>query len=556
MIREVDQRLSRRAILAVGGLATASAVLPLAACSGKSSPASQASAATLAKVPSYIPYKGVEPDLPAKAGNMTGYAAYYNYPSNAPRSVQRTPVSGGTTSVMLTTFAPPPTPEAHNACWQEIERRLGCKLDLNLVASTGYSQKFAAVTAGNLPDMLDKTRNLTIPHLPEFLQAKCADLTPFLAGDAIKRWPNLANIPTVVWKNSALNGRIYGLPYPVPQLTGVTYYDKTRLDALGASLPKNAEDLLALLKEATQPKAGHYGFVGAAGTVMAMALCKSLWRLSPGWYVDSAGKFTKDYEKPGYKDALDFNRKLFKAGVFYPGSQGISSADMKNAFNSGNAFMVTDGLTAYASYWQDTTVDGANIQVLIPPGHDGGKGTMASNPGFFSITLMKKADSKRIEQLLGLGNFFAAPFGTEEYLLTHYGAPGTDYTRDKNGNPVATKKGAADLPGTTDSMWPGFVANCPWTIYNPASKAFVDSEHQATVAGLPLTQPDPTNGLYSATDASQGPTVGKTVDDGCADIVVGRRPISDFDKLVSDWKSQGGDQIRSEYQSAWNKSHG
>ena len=48
----------------------------------------------------------------------------------------------------------------------------------------------------------------------EFLDSQCADLTPYLSGDAVKEYPNLAAIPTFAWKNSgcAYNGKIYMWP--------------------------------------------------------------------------------------------------------------------------------------------------------------------------------------------------------------------------------------------------------------------------------------------------------------------------------------------------------
>jgi len=37
---------------------------------------------------------------------------------------------------------------------------------------------------------------------------------------------------------------------------------------------------------------------------------------------------------------------------------------------------------------------------------------------------------------------------------------------------------------------------------------------------------------------------------GLADIVTGRRPLSDYDQLIKDWRSAGGDQIRTELEQA------
>ena len=38
------------------------------------------------------------------------------------------------------------------------------------------------------------------------------------------------------------------------------------------------------------------------------------------------------------------------------------------------------------------------------------------------------------------------------------------------------------------------------------------------------------------------------MNDGLLDIILGRSELSTFDQLVRDWRSQGGDQIRSEFE--------
>jgi hypothetical protein len=39
------------------------------------------------------------------------------------------------------------------------------------------------------------------------------------------------------------------------------------------------------------------------------------------------------------------------------------------------------------------------------------------------------------------------------------------------------------------------------------------------------------------------------------DIFYGRRPLGDFDQLVRDWRNDGGDQIRGEFEQAYAASH-
>ena len=64
---------------------------------------------------------------------------------------------------------------------------------------------------------------------------------------------------------------------------------------------------------------------------------------------------------------------------------------------------------------------------------------------------------------------------------------------------------------------------------------------------------DPTLGLYSPTYTSQQPLLDQAISDGVSDIVVGRSQLSDLDGLIRDWRTNGGDKARSEYQEAMGK---
>lgn len=550
---KLEQGWTRRKLLRAGGAGLASAALGtgLAACSNQQTPTTQAGGPV--KTPTYVPFKGPKPDLPGTAEGVA--PGYYTYPGDPPRSVSEAPANGATTSAMLITFTPPPKPEADNADWQEIEKRIGSKLTLNLVSPADYQAKFSTMMAGNdLPDLFLYTSFKPVPHLPEFLKAKCAELTPHLAGDGVKAWPNLANIPTQIWQNSAVNGKIYGIPTPTPLFGSGHIYYHDMLDEAGAALPTNADDFLQLLKQMTSKKAGRWGFVGAGGP-FALSFCQSMWKVPPNWQVDGSGKLTKDIETPENKEALAFTTKLFQAGVFYPGMQGFSNPQRKNIFNAGKAFMTSDGFTALGGYWRSTVRKQAQLKVMMPPGHDGGKGRATKSSGFYSTTLIKKGSEDRVKELLGITNFFASPFGTEEYLLLNYGVEGTGYTLDDKGNPVQTSRGKAELP-TSDNPWPYFIAHGPTVIFNPTSREYVQVAHQAMVNGIPISEGDPTLGLYSSTATSKNATLSKTVEDAVTEIVAGRRPMSDYDKIVADWRSGGGDQMRKEFEEAWQQAHG
>ena len=66
---------------------------------------------------------------------------------------------------------------------------------------------------------------------------------------------------------------------------------------------------------------------------------------------------------------------------------------------------------------------------------------------------------------------------------------------------------------------------------------------------LPLGISDPTVGFVSPT-RGQGVTLDQTLNDGIRDIVVGRAAVQRYDTLVNEWRTNGGETIRKEYQDA------
>jgi putative aldouronate transport system substrate-binding protein len=61
---------------------------------------------------------------------------------------------------------------------------------------------------------------------------------------------------------------------------------------------------------------------------------------------------------------------------------------------------------------------------------------------------------------------------------------------------------------------------------------------------------NPVVGLYSKTNAQKAATLNQKMGDGLLAIIFGREDVSTLDQLVKDWRAQGGDQIRSEFEQA------
>jgi putative aldouronate transport system substrate-binding protein len=92
------------------------------------------------------------------------------------------------------------------------------------------------------------------------------------------------------------------------------------------------------------------------------------------------------------------------------------------------------------------------------------------------------------------------------------------------------------------------VVQHPQVIYYPGAADFIKFEYAAEQVLLPPGLSDPTLGLPSPTNDTRGVKLNLAVMDALGDIVAGRRPAADYDQVVKDWQSNGGEQIRTEFQ--------
>jgi putative aldouronate transport system substrate-binding protein len=148
--------------------------------------------------------------------------------------------------------------------------------------------------------------------------------------------------------------------------------------------------------------------------------------------------------------------------------------------------------------------------------------------------------------LLRVANFFAAPFGSQEWLLNYFGVKDTDFSFNAEGAPVLTDQGRLELT----AVW-RYVSSPAYALFSAyRSQEFAQVSYAAEQAMIAAMEVDPTLGLHSPTAAGQGQLAQDALIAGAAEIVLSRRPLSDLDGLVAEWRQNVGDKIRGEFQDA------
>jgi putative aldouronate transport system substrate-binding protein len=509
--------------------------------------------------PNYLPAANApKAEYPASGANYDD--AFDHYPSNPVKVMGDPPGTGSNVSIMSIQLFPPPTIYDQNQAWQAVNKSLNANVQFQIVTAADYPVKLGTVMASNdLPDLIymyarpgASSTLAAASGMPQFLQSQAADLTPYLAGDAAKDYPNLASIPTTAWKNAgtAYKGHLYMVPVH-RYLPGFIWLKNSQVwtKEFGADyVPKNAEDFKRMLQVMTRPQQDFYGIGSTQQSTMWVPYFCGFFGAPNDWRVEADGRFVKDWETPEYKETVGYVRDLYASGVFHPNSMTWASGPVaRQQFAAGKFGVWLDPINGWQDAWRQALQSSQPFDIhMIPPfaAHDGGKPQHYVTGGHLWATAMKKGSPDRIKEMLRILNWLAVPFGSAEDQLLTFGVQGTDYTNDSRGNPQLTPQGNSDANYVP---WK-YVVQHPFVFYTPDIPNYAQVMAETEKALIPIAVSNPTFGQVSTTNFTKGFNLTQTVQDGITDIVVGRRPLSDYDGIVKEWQGNGGDAVRKEYQ--------
>jgi ABC-type glycerol-3-phosphate transport system substrate-binding protein len=545
----MSESISRRRFIAGAALVAGATVgSPLLAACGdgpkNAGPGTTDANAIKQVLPTYTPSTAVTADIPSVAGvnGAKTDPAFFKYPDNPVQTVTTVPGKGGTYTTRTPLWGAIPSAK-NNAYYEAVNKGIGATLKVQPADGNSYVDGLPPLFAsGNLPDWF---------QIPSWANAKLnlgqavgklADLTPYLSGNNIAAYPNLANIPPEAWQCSVWNGKLYGLPcYPTAAaFPGYIFYRKDILDTAGVSPDiKSADELFALGKDLTNAKKNRWAFDD-----MWPYLLFPFGANSP-WSADSSGKLIFQYEQPGYVEALNFAAKLAKSGYVHPDALTDNQNQLQR-FWSGKVAIAGGGTGA----WNGDDAKGGkaanpdyNRHAFAPFSANGGTPGIQLGPGagWFGY-LNAKLSADQIKEVLAIANYLAAPYGSQEYLTVNYGAEGTDYTM-KDGLPALSDKGSKEVATSYQFLVSPPAVTVVQNGYQDVVKDFTAWQAEAVKAAV-----KPMFFGMNVSEPAQYSSIGQSVDDAAKDVRYGRKPISAFTDAVKSWKAQGGDQLRAFYE--------
>ena len=542
-------RPRRRTALGLGALAVS--LTGLAACGGGDGVAADPAEERTLELPTYV-----APEVPAGGivSDVEGMPTIFTKPvakADYFRSVEEAPGGDTELSSFQYLWGTPPRGRDQNASWKEFEKQMAVTWAPTLTAVEGYDDKLATtVASGDIPDL-----TFVDPKTPAGLSAMqdgaYADLSEILAGDNVLQWPNLANVASGAWQSTALNGHLFGIPNENPYLNNLPAFRKDLVELAGhEDLGANADEFLQVLIDIGKLKSAHGKQIWAVPALSRdyHKIFEWIYRAGTDWQLDDSGALINVRQTEGFAKALEAEAKLWAEGAIHPDA---FSGNLGELWNNGQTAIWSGSFGGIFGAGLDNlaaSTPEAEVEWMIPPAFDGGDLLVDRDDGAWGIVAISSEaakDEKRLNALLGILNWWRAPYGSTEALFIKNGIEGVNFDFDDAGGIVPSDDEQAGVDHSALN-WLGISHSPTYTVperqaaqgesFRVAQETYISTAKASAVLGL------------TAPSASKLSAKLEQLDDDFRNaIVTGRKGTDAIGEYRTEWLEAGGQTLLDEY---------
>ncbi|MCM2998116.1 putative aldouronate transport system substrate-binding protein [Paenibacillus favisporus] len=454
--------------------------------------------------------------------------------------------------------------DINNEKWvKEVEKRANVDLDIRLIPLKDFDAKMAVMFAGgDIPDVVQNVGGATDKSMAGSVQAGV--FMPL--DDLLKEYaPNLMKaVPKEAWDEVSYKGKIYGVPTWLSNPSRrATYIRTDLLEKTGLPAPQTMDDFLNVLRA--------FKKLGVSAPYQMRENFKYA-DIVFGAYDALGYQFTemngqvvpKFFNAENMEKALTVYKTMYDEGLIQKDFATIQAPQYSENIEAGNAGMWTANAASLLDFRTKigAAVPGAKVDIIPSPiGDNGQKGYGLYSSVNTSLYINSKVSKEKAARIIQMFEWMQTPEAKNFYS---FGIEGEDYTV-KDGKidyKLPEGKAAQDEAGFRSLLrWVGDgTINRERTELLPGGqdvlKALDDTLAKEGVGGIGFV-PDLESFSQFPDLASKRPDQApKLIIDHMVKMIYGKEPISDFPKVIEEYKQKGGDEIVKEATERYNNKDG
>lgn len=449
-----------------------------------------------------------------------------------------------------------PSP-SNGAGLQQINERFNVDYKVEKIPQENFVEKLTAVVSGgSMPDMVGfRPGDLT-------LFQKWAKQGAFLPlNDYIDQYETFKMVPQEIWDQFTVDGQIYGMPSWAPTAGNSFLIRKDWLDNLNLSIPTSYEELKQVAIAFTKDDPNQNGQDDTYGMAMGMNINPD-FSMGPYWqntwyHKDEEGNFIPGLISEGRKELIQFFHDLNKEKAITPDFAVLNWADTNNEFYSGKAGIFLVAPRGMSQPYMESLLQlnpEAEFAVIPPFESPDGKQGFTAGTGYarfnaFNANLAQDPD--KLNRVFEIHDFSRKFYPFEEHGSGNadydwfYGGEGTAY-RMEDGNRVELKPGEGFSPAEYFQDSTNWI---PEGVNPEFERAYTEPKLiQVTQELMELNMEmeafyPPHYGIISETEGQRGTELNQFLLNEQTKMIVGQRPISDWEAMVSEYLNKGGAKV-------------
>lgn len=436
----------------------------------------------------------------------------------------------------------------------EIEKLTGVKLTITWVPEGVYTDKMnTALTTNSLG-------KVTFVKFTDYSLVKNAIRSDAFweIGAYLKDYPNLRQLDSAILRQTAVDGKIYGLYTERPSSRQGIIIRQDWLEQLKLSKPQTLDELYEVMKQFTyndpdgNGKQDTIGLVDRNDLVYGVFKTLSSYFGTPNNWKLEQGQFIPEFATPEYMDTMNFMRKLYDEKIINQDFALTSKEVQRDKFIRGTAGIFIGSMTDVQRLSIEAQAINPQAELTLINRIKGPAGYKVwSIPNYNGLYLFSKKAIATEEELKLVLGFFDRTMDNDVANLMMYGLEGRHYKLE-NGKVILPEETSQLRVNEVNPLYSLMIADISnKNIMEVAQKEQLTAlAEQLSKDNEQFLVDDPTLMLSSPTYDEKNTELSTIIADATYNYIIGNMNAAEFNQEVEKWEAGGGSLIMQEYAAA------